>query len=182
MTKFLLFFVFITFVTKPLLAEDKTTISELRTVLEARLAQMPMVARYKWQNSIPVEDLEREAIILVNTVNQAKGLGIEEPAAKKLVVAQMAAAKMIQNRLISEWREASDEQLSLPPLKSLTADIRPKISHLTAALLELTAASADELETCAAHKILQKNRSNAVTDVEWQTAVAGLKPKGLVCN
>lgn len=182
MTKFLLFFVCIAFIAKPLLAEDNATTAELRSVLEARLAQMPLVARYKWQNSISVEDLDREAIILSNTVNQAKKLGIRELTARRLVVAQMTAAKMIQNRLISGWQEASGDQPSLPPLKSLSEDIRPTISHLTAELLRLTAALEDELETCRAHKLLWKNGSNAITDAEWQTAVAGLKPKELVCR
>lgn len=183
-TKFLLIFILLA-VFSPRVAvsaEDKANIVQLRDILEARLALMPLVARYKWHHSIPVEDLEREARIQSATVDRAKQLGIEENRAKQLVVAQMRAAKMIQNRLLATWGESDYDQSELPPLRDLSNDIRPVISRLTADLLTVSKALEGVLNQCEAHLSLQTNQMASVTDQEWQVAVTGLKPDGLVCE
>lgn len=163
-------------------ANDRPPVLQLREILEARLSLMPSVARYKWHHSIPVEDLERETLILAATVEQAKALGLTESAAKRLVSAQITAAKQIQRRLITIWQQSDVDLRTLPPLQSLSDDIRPVISGLTVELLTVTSALAQALKECAAHEDLQANRLQMVTDDEWRTAVTGLKPEGLDCE
>ncbi|MBO6506638.1 MAG: gamma subclass chorismate mutase AroQ [Kordiimonadaceae bacterium] len=164
------------------MANDQAKVAQLRGILEERLALMPLVARYKWHHSIPVEDLEREARIQSSTVDQAKQLGIKENRASQLVAAQMTAAKMIQNRLLATWQQSEYNQATLPPLQDLSKDIRPVISRLTADLLTVSKAVEGVLNQCEAHLNLQTNRMTSVTDKEWKVAVAGLKPNGLVCE
>ena len=183
-TKFLLFLFFVpTFsLCLPAKANDQGGLDALRAVIENRLKQMADVARYKWDHSIAVEDKEREAAILVRTVNQAGELGIESGAANRLVIAQMTAAKMIQNRLIARWNAKTAEDRKLPPLRDLSTEIRPVISKLTQELLTSVKALEEELLSCSAHIALAKNRLDSVTNAEWHTAIEGLKPTGLACN
>ena len=143
---------------------------------------MTDVARYKWHHSVAVEDREREAVIIARTVNQAGDLGIERSTATRLVTAQMTAAKMIQNRLISRWSLKAANDRELPRLRDLSTEIRPVISRLTQELLTLVKALEEELQSCSAHIILTKNKLESVNNAEWQTAIEGLKPAGLVCN
>ena len=154
----------------------------LRAVIENRLEQMAVVARYKWHHSIDVEDQEREAAILARTVPQAGKLGIESSVATRLVIAQMTAAKMIQSRLIARWNAKTANDRDLPPLRDLSTEIRPVISKLTQELLTLVKALEEELLTCAAHAAIAANTLESVTNAEWHTAIEGLKPAGLVCN
>lgn len=183
-TKFLLFLIFFTAfsLSGRTTTEDVGKMDALRAVIENRLMQMADVARYKWDHSIAVEDQEREAAILARTVTQAGELGIESDAANRLVIAQMTAAKMIQNRLIARWNTKAANDRQLPPLRDLSTEIRPVISKLTQELLTSVKALEEELLTCSAHIALAKNRLVSVTNAEWHTAIEGLKPAGLVCN
>lgn len=182
-TKFLLIFVFLVAPTSyPAFALQLSASNfDLRSILEARLALMPYVARYKWDGKLPIEDVDRESIILARTVEQAAQLGIDRAYAETMVNAQMTAAKMIQMRHVAIWQLAPEEAETLET-KDLITEIRPEISELTARLLSSVAELKTDKQRCAAHYDLTERTLGTVTDEEWQIAIDGLIGPGLVCD
>ena len=83
------------------LAADGTSIAAL---VHARLALMKDVAAYKYLNGIPVEDLDREAIVLVHATEQAYDAGLNGETMAPFFKTQIDAAKAIQRCWIDRWK------------------------------------------------------------------------------
>ncbi len=159
-----------------------TLISDLKTVLHDRLDLMPAVARYKWENNLPVEDPGREAQILERTVESAAALGVRQAYAEQVVQAQMQAAKMIQARLIEEWAAGSSNPNTVPEL-DLVAEIRPRISQLTALLLnKLLVAQGVEFACDNIDRLLSPPAGFAFTSSEWQVSAVSVIPHAALCD
>lgn len=107
----------------------------LVALMGERLKLMPDVARYKWNNHLPIEDLPREKAILDELVVQATQAGVPEVYARTFFAAQMDAAKKVQQALFDQWREADAGEM--PDVPDLKNDIRPALDAMTPRLLEL---------------------------------------------
>lgn len=151
---------------------DLSSVFKLREVLIQRLTVMPDVARYKWNNDIPVEDLEREARLLAVTVARAEEAGIEENFAANAVQAQMTASKLLQSNLIEGWRENNQEKFENVP--DLVNDIRPKLVELTPRLLLALREAKPLLEACRGIAALVNSAETGVSADVWQAATDGL--------
>lgn len=103
--------------------------------INERLGYMEAVALYKAQNRIPVEDIERERIVVDDAKAQASTLGLDAESMERFFVAQIDAAKAIQYRYRAEL-------LSLtPPSGSvdLETEIRPALDRLGEEIVRLFA-------------------------------------------
>lgn len=159
-----------------------SVVSDLKIVLHDRLSLMPAVARYKWENKLPVEDLRRETQILQRTVERAGALGIRQVYAEQVVQAQMQAAKMIQTRLIEEWTNGSSDPDTVPEM-DLVAEIRPRISQLTGLLLsKLLLAQSFEFECAHVDQLLEPPAGFFFTPAEWQVAALSVVPHAALCD
>lgn len=157
-------------------------IRDLKTVLHDRLDLMPAVARYKWENKLPVEDLQREAQILDRTVERAAALGVGQLYAEQVVRAQMQAAKMIQTRLIKEWAAGTSDPGTVPEM-DLVTEIRPRISQLTGLLLSKLLLTQHVEFGCNNVEQLREPPVNfAFTYSEWQVSAISLVPDARACN
>lgn len=145
----------------------------LTEIMAARLAVMEDVARYKWNNDLPVEDLDREAVVLEVTIARAVDAGVDPDQAAAVIEAQMAAAKAIQKKLFARWHAI--DRAPFPDAPSLTEDLRPAISQLTGDLIEALKQAEPILAGCdlavfAAVPAAVSDHPNA-----WAIAVAGLQ-------
>ena len=100
--------------------------TEIFSLINERLSYMEDVALYKDQNNLPVEDLEREKIVIENAVAAATEIGLIGSSIESFFNVQIKVAKAIQYRSIANWiseptnRKASD----------LVSDIRPALTSL----------------------------------------------------
>ncbi len=155
-------------------------VSALKVALQARLAVMIDVARYKWNNKIAIENLEREAVVLAATVERATREGLPLELARSAVSAQIEAAKMIQRSLFARWtREEAGRFEDAPDLQS---DLRPKLLTLTGDLVASLKAARRHLGRCDTHNRLQvSDEALSGFPNAWRVAVAGVLAEHPVC-
>lgn len=113
-------------------------------LMQKRLAVMHEVARWKWNNKAPIEDLPREAQILENMAATAEAFAINKSWAINFFQAQMDAAKMIQRRDFDRWEE--ERRPAFEKIADLTSEIRPYLDLVTAELMAAIAEAAPDLE------------------------------------
>lgn len=94
----------------------------------ARLALMRDVAAFKARTGRPVEDQEREAVVLDRAVAGAVAAGLEATTVREFFRAQIDAAKIIQYRYRAEWLAYPDRLEGDPP--DLAAQVRPALGRL----------------------------------------------------
>ncbi len=94
--------------------------------IDERLEYMDDVALFKAQNKIPIEDVEREKIVLSDAEQLAASHGMDPVSIENFFITQINAAKAIQYRYRAELltREASH------PIIDLQSDIRPALDRL----------------------------------------------------
>lgn len=171
--RWLLFLAVLVVGTSTQVRADSEPIQTLRNVMTDRLVIMVHVARHKWNESIPIENLEREAVVLAATTRQAVANAVDRERAETMVRAQIEAAKAIQTALFDQWQAKTLGPFDDAP--DLATTLRPEISRLTAALIEAVANAQAELTDCSAIAVLEP--APASLDAfphAWAIAVAGV--------
>ena len=107
-------------------------IEELFLLINERLSYMEHVALYKERTDSPIEDLEREAVVLMDAVETANELGLFGPSIQSFFKAQISVAKAIQYRYRAGWQSESP---SFVPL-NLQETIRPKLSQIGKSIVD----------------------------------------------
>jgi cyclohexadienyl dehydratase len=101
---------------------------QLLPLVEQRLGYMKDVAAYKWQHSLPIENRERENVVLASAVNQGLRFGLTEDSSRRFFAAQIKAAKEVQAFWFKQWQTKPD---SIPETAAdLKGEIRPALLHL----------------------------------------------------
>ena len=116
-------------------AEDKLPYSLFQAINE-RLGYMEDVALFKAQNHLPIEDIQREKIVLSDAKELAASHGLDPESMERFFIAQINAAKAIQYRYRAELLTRE-----LPTRKvDLQSEIRPALSQLGSHIVALFAA------------------------------------------
>lgn len=150
--------------------EPATALAE---AMAKRLQLMEGVAQYKWNHEIPIEDLERERVVLDSVVAAAEAEGVSVDLATDFFRAQITAAKTIQSRLFEAWRREGAGPFPDPP--DLKADVRPAISALTGRIIAALA-KLDDIDAAALCAALASPPNALAADAgAWQIAVAPLR-------
>jgi chorismate mutase len=100
-----------------------------------RLSYMEDVGAYKAQNQIPVEDVEREKIVLSNAKELAAAHGLDPDSMERFFIAQISAAKAIQYRYKAELLT---REIPTRPI-DLQSHIRPELDRLGSDIVKLFA-------------------------------------------
>lgn len=123
--------------TSPLSAPAETPreslIRALGHLMEARLAIMTDVAKYKWNTHGSIEDPAREQVILDGLKPKAEALGLPPQWVQHFFRDQIEAGKLIQYQLFATWTKQHASAFSQVP--DLKTEIRPQIDALTTELL-----------------------------------------------
>ena len=148
--------------------------ADLFDLIDSRLEWMQDVAAFKHANDRPVEDLEREKVVIDKTLEQAALAGVDPDSAQLFFEAQIEAAKEIQSCWIERWTE---DQTSVPEsYADLTTEVRPALLDLGGKILDTlsdqpsvtTASQADFLDTVNVECLSEDSRAelfNSLTKV-----------------
>lgn len=124
-------------------AAADTTVPALLALMNERLAVQVQVAEYKWNAKAPIEDREREALLLSSVVALAAKQPLPPQKAEEFFRAQIEAGKAIQRILFQRWQDAGQGHFTDAP--DLATTIRPALDRLTPALLSALAAATPNL-------------------------------------
>lgn len=130
-------------------ANGAISFEPLHRIMNARLALMEDVARYKWNTKMAIEDLPREKWIIDGLKEEARALGVPAPWAERFFRAQIEAAKVIQREQFAQWERSGVGRFERVP--DLATEIRPKLDALTPLLLRELAAAWPALTDPAQH-------------------------------
>ncbi len=115
-------------------AESEITLPLFRAINE-RLEYMEDVALFKAQNEIPIEDIEREQIVLEDAKELATSLGLNAQSMEEFFIAQIDAAKTIQYRYSAELVTPGAPSKAI----DLNEEIRPALDRLSIEIVGLFA-------------------------------------------
>ena len=103
---------------------------ELISLVSTRLAYMDEVAAYKWIHGLPIEDLQRETIVLDHAITDGLIYGIRVQTSRTYFQQQINAAKEIQRYWFEQWK-THPIPANGPDLNDV---IRPELVHLGKAI------------------------------------------------
>ncbi len=130
---------------------QNSDIETLFQLINERLSYMEHVALYKENTKTPIEDIQREAVVIDNAVESANELGLFGPSVESFFRVQISVAKAVQYRYRADW-------LSTPPTfvpLDLQQVIRPKLSELGESIVkELATFYLDGGQISDEHRIL----------------------------
>lgn len=98
-------------------------------LMAERLELMPHVARYKAAHGLPILDAARERQVLDATLAQARTLGIDADAARRLYSLQIELARALQQRTLATQPQAGAR------VRDLNSDLRPALDRIGEQLL-----------------------------------------------
>lgn len=107
-------------------------------MIDARLELMDEVAASKWHADLPIEDLEREALVLDRAAADALRYGFTRDSSRRLFAAQIEAAKAIQRHWFGVWAAGPGPRTTA----DLDATVRPQLLRLGEAILAAAARQA----------------------------------------
>ncbi|HEB26863.1 MAG TPA: gamma subclass chorismate mutase AroQ [Porticoccus sp.] len=110
---------------QPLQTIADTDSLDVFSLINQRLSYMEDVAKYKAQHHLPVEDVQREILVLKKAIDQAQLLGLEPASIKDFFRVQMDMAKAIQFRARADW--LSDASQLTQNGRNLSTEIRPQL-------------------------------------------------------
>ncbi|SAL19975.1 chorismate mutase [Caballeronia sordidicola] len=113
--------------------------SRLIDLTATRLHVAREVALTKWDTRKPIEDSEREGVVISAAATQAEPAGVPRQLATHFFADQIEANKLVQYGLLARWHRAgkapSDHRASL------TDDIRPELDRLQGEFIRELAAT-----------------------------------------
>jgi cyclohexadienyl dehydratase len=115
--------------------------------MHQRLELMPQVAAYKWHHHQPVQDPEREALVIAEARREALRYGLVPDSVERLFQAQMEAARAVQSWWMAEWQAGRAEP---PPAPDLAGSIRPELLRLGSEIVAAAAQAAERGDLGAA--------------------------------
>lgn len=101
---------------------------ELSDLVAERLSYMKNVAAYKWHSDLPIEDLERESVVLSSIPQLSLQHGLVAGPAQSFFRSQIEAAKEIQRYWFRAWSQDPKAVPSNPG--DLNSEIRPALITL----------------------------------------------------
>ncbi|TNE47262.1 MAG: gamma subclass chorismate mutase AroQ [Bacteroidetes bacterium] len=100
---------------------------KLATLMNKRLSLMKDVAAYKWEHQLPIEDLEREKVVLESSIKQATALGLDSASIYTYFQIQIDLAKKVQQHWFATWQKAGYQPYTYA---DLTTEVRPALLEL----------------------------------------------------
>lgn len=112
---------------------EEASVERVLSWMEQRMAVMPGVAAWKWENKAAVVDATREQQVAEQAAARAKALGLAEEPVRKLFELQILLAREVQVQLHERWRKTGYDFGR--PAPDLAKEVRPKLDEITTELL-----------------------------------------------
>jgi len=110
---------------------------KLQTIVELvseRLSWMQAVATYKYHTGMPIEDKEREAVVLRSSIRKASQLELDSLGVKEFYQVQILIAKKLQTRYIRDLEGTTRDPAKI--IFDLDTNIRPNLLRIGDHLLK----------------------------------------------
>ncbi len=120
-------------------AEAVISRPEMQRLTDLRLELSRQVAWYKYQNSLPVFDPQREEVLMEKLVAHGEMKGLSAGEVRVFFQKQFAMSRNVQKRLIARWNRGGELPV-WPPL-SLERDIRPKMMAVSMEMIDALASN-----------------------------------------
>ena len=111
-------------------ANAQSAIDQLRPLVETsarRLVIAEQVALAKWDSGGAVEDLPREAQIIMGALRDGESRGLEPTSVSNFFKAQIEANKLVQYSLLADWHRSG--MAPSHPSIDLRTTIRPELEQ-----------------------------------------------------
>ncbi|HEY5813721.1 MAG TPA: gamma subclass chorismate mutase AroQ [Terrimicrobiaceae bacterium] len=150
-------------------------VTSLMEVMKERLLLMHEVAISKWNEKSPIEDLERERVVVERFTAEAKEHNLPADFATSFLQAQIDAAKILQKKYFTTW--SAENHPDFANARDLKTDLRAQLDLVTNKLfraladLELAHEGEDVPREIlgAALRVLS---GNGIDEVVRETAIA----------
>lgn len=139
----------------------------LVTLIDARLAVAPLVAKSKWNSGAAIDDPLREQQILGDIAVRAQREGLDPALARDFFQSQFNAGKIVQSRLHAEWRQQQLGPFERAP--DLAREIRPVLDRLTPELISALKSLQPHLCDADVQDVLGR-RGASLLSQEWDQA------------
>ncbi|MBF0405636.1 gamma subclass chorismate mutase AroQ [Candidatus Magnetominusculus xianensis] len=103
----------------------------LFSLIDRRLSYMKAVAAYKWSEGLPIDDAEREDIVLRDSLSASRDMGLDVESMREFFLLQIQIAKQVQSAWHSKWKSEGFHQDSWQN-PDLQAQIRPALIEIGA--------------------------------------------------
>jgi chorismate mutase len=108
-------------------------VASLTSLTRRRLLLSEEVAAAKYGTGQPIEDPEREAMLLHDVAERSARIGLDPAVSTCYFRNQIEAGKRLQRRLHARWRTCPDAQPRRRP--DLATEVRPQLDRLTREIL-----------------------------------------------
>jgi chorismate mutase-like protein len=154
-------------------AEGTAALDQLLVAMHARLDLMHTVARVKWNTKAPIFAPERERALLDDVVSRGRSHQLDPKRTRAFFVAQMEAAKIVQQEDFERWTAAQQ-----PPFDDVPdlAVLRKEIDTLNGTILESLGAANTFLETDEGQQRLEGRALKMFAGFSAPARQAALKP------
>ena len=111
----------------------KVQLQPLVEISARRLVIAQQVALAKWDTGTPVEDVSREAQVILDATTKAEARGLDKALVSDFFKAQIEASKLVQYASLAAWRRVG----TAPNHKTinLASTIRPELDEVDTALI-----------------------------------------------
>lgn len=160
--------------------ETQKKVDQVLLLMQKRLALMHEVARTKWNQQLPIEDLAREEQLLAQLAKEAANIGLEEAWVRQFFQAQFEAAKVLQKNDFAAWSEEKVQKFDA--VLDLKQTIRPLLDQLTKELLQslpgiYPLAREGKLASFVLNEPLSRRNVDAMDEAVWQMAIRPLRER-----
>jgi chorismate mutase-like protein len=97
----------------------------LFSLIDRRLSYMKAVAAYKWAEGLPIDDAQREGLVLRDSLSASAEAGLDVESVREFFLLQIQVAKHVQTEWHNKWKsEGFQDNVPNPDLKE---QIRPAL-------------------------------------------------------
>ncbi|HWB12548.1 MAG TPA: gamma subclass chorismate mutase AroQ [Pirellulales bacterium] len=157
--------------------QSEVAVDGLLDLMRRRLALMHEVARWKWNESKPITDRDREQQLLDDLERRGLEYGLSRQRTNRFMTAQIEAGKLIQEADFAAWREQGQGKFS--NARDLNSDLRPLIDDLSDSMLAQLSRLSPESSGASTNPDVRRRaavvlRGEGIDDVVRETAVRPL--------
>jgi len=112
-------------------------LTKLFQLVDQRLQVMDDVALYKFAHGIPIENKQREAVVLASVIKNAGKNNLKPESVEAFFQLQITLAKQIQQGWTDQWRaQGKSPSTVAADIPDLQTDIRPQLIRLGAQIVK----------------------------------------------
>ncbi|PPG98216.1 gamma subclass chorismate mutase AroQ [Rathayibacter rathayi] len=150
--------------------EETGALHDTGALIVQRIDLADPVAGSKWLSGAPIDDAQREAVVVDEAVQRATEQGVDTELVRRVFRAQIEASKVVQRGLMEQWKQHPDEApTSAPELGA----VRTRLDEIGGSLVNILgqAASIAASPECPSLVAAERERDTANLDDLHRTGV-----------